>query len=82
MKKKKSTGIFFKWIYKKIQDSILDLEHFHLICKNRRYFVQKRGPFLPFTEHALTTADFIYKVLGVYTRSMETIYLSLGHTGS
>ena len=28
------------------------------------------------------TADFILKVLGVYTRSMETIYLSLVHTGS
>ena len=30
----------------------------------------------------LYTADFILKVLGVYTRSMETIYLSLVHTGS
>ena len=29
-----------------------------------------------------TTADFIQKVLEVYTRSMETIYLSLVHTGS
>ena len=28
------------------------------------------------------TADFILKVLGVYTRSMETIYISLVHTGS
>ena len=27
-------------------------------------------------------ADFIKKVLGVYTRSMKTIYLSLVHTGS
>ena len=27
------------------------------------------------------TADFIKKVLGVYTRAMETIYLSLVHTG-
>ena len=29
-----------------------------------------------------TTADFILKVLEVYTHSMETIYLSLVHTGS
>ena len=28
------------------------------------------------------TAYFIKNVLGVYTRSMETIYLSLVHTGS
>ena len=28
------------------------------------------------------TADFIWKVLGVYTRSMEIIYLSLVYTGS
>ena len=31
----------------------------------------------------LNTADFTsHRVLGVYTRSMETIYLSLVHTGS
>ena len=28
------------------------------------------------------TVDFIIKVLGVYYRSMETIYLFLMHTGS
>ena len=28
------------------------------------------------------TTDFIKKVPGVYTHSMETIYLSLVHTGS
>ena len=28
------------------------------------------------------TADFIHKVLGVYPRSMKTIYLSIVHTGT
>ena len=41
---------------------------------------QINQPFLCTT--SWDTADFIYKVLEVYTRSMETIYLSLVRTGS
>ena len=39
------------------------------MTKNYRFFES--------TKIDLNTADFIQQVLGVYTRSMETIYLSL-----
>ena len=35
-----------------------------------------------FLKYYWATVDFIIKVLGEYTRSMETIYLFLMHTGS